>query len=95
MRLLKKQWKKNGRKTDTHWLYDETQRQKHREHSRETQAQKKRHQEEEIEKNCVSVEQRCLLQPVSHKYSQKYSINIPLPAFQTETLGMFIMKHLE
>lgn len=79
----------------THTGYTMRHKDRNREHSRETQAQKKRHQEEEIEKNCVSVEQRCLLQPVSHKYSQKYSINIPLPAFQTETLGMFIMKHLE
>lgn len=31
---------------------------------------------------------------VSLKYSQKYSINIPLPASQTVTTGMFIMKTL-
>lgn len=28
-------------------------------------------------------------------YSQNYSINIPLAAFQTDTSGVFIMKHLE
>lgn len=50
MRLLKKQWKKSGRKTDTHWLYDETQRQKHREHSRETQAQKKDTKKKKLKK---------------------------------------------
>lgn len=96
MSLLKKQWKKSGRKTDTHWIYNETQRQKHREHSRETQAQKERNQEEEIEKKlCFSRTKMLVTTRVSHKYSQKYSINIPLAAFQTETLGMFIMKHLE
>lgn len=35
-----------------------------------------------------------VLTRVSPKYSQKYSINIPLPASQTVTTGMFIMKTL-
>lgn len=35
-----------------------------------------------------------VLTRVSPKYSQKYSINIPLPASQTVTTGMLIMKTL-
>lgn len=35
-----------------------------------------------------------VLTRVSPKYSQKYSINIPLPASQTVTSGKFIMKTL-
>lgn len=35
-----------------------------------------------------------VLTRVSPKYSQKYSINIPLPASQTVTSGRFVMKTL-
>lgn len=76
---------------------------RHKDRNRERIAERvghrKRDREREIklrkQKVCLSRTKMLVRTRVSRKYSQKYSINIPLPAFQTDTLGMFIMKHLE
>lgn len=72
-------------------------RQKSSENSNETGAQNERQMERcnlGKQKLCLSRTKTLVITRVSHKYSQKYYINIPLSAFQADALGMFIMKHL-
>ncbi len=90
--------RKVGRHRDRYCIYNKTQRQKQREQQRDWDKKRDRQRQKcnlGKKKFCLRRTKAFVITRVSLKYSQKNSINIPLPAFQTDTHGMFNMKHLE